>query len=163
MADGSKYVHDTDIMQEWVELGDRERANSPYVSFMAYWVAFNMEYAPYKRNEIGAEWKAIERYCEQNEERLRRYDPFANGDADAFCGVGLFKLYDWKEEDIKSERDAIEDGDIVALMRAVYKVRNNFFHGNKRLGDPTDRKFVTSGAAIVRGYLGTLGFFPEMR
>lgn len=43
-------------------------------------------------------------------------------------------------------------------MFAVYRVWCNFFHGNKRFGDETDRKFVASGAANVRGHFCTFGF-----
>ena len=49
-----------------------------------------------------------------------------------------------------------------SLLYAVYRVRCNFFHGNKRLGDPTDRLFIASASIIIRNYLGTLNFLPNV-
>lgn len=160
MEDGFGYVDATDIMREWVMLGDGE--DNPYMRFMAYWVAFNMLYAPYQRGRRDvSDREAILQYFAENEACLSEYDPFSNGDADLFSSLKLFELYNWPERRINRERDDIEGGDVEALMKAVYKVRCNFFHGNKRLGNPTDREFVDCSAKIIRGYLGTLGFIPN--
>lgn len=87
------------------------------------------------------------------------YDPFDSGSVEIFMGDEAEQLYR-EDNDPEAKVRRIGSGNRRELMFAVYRVRCNFFHGNKRFGDETDREFVTSAAAIVRGYLGTLAFIP---
>ena len=171
MGEYNGSLHYTDIMQDWVRLGDE--AENPYVKFMAYWVVFNMLYEPFKavlddhgkqrRDENGkriwrSEFDAILKCCESFKNQFMLYDPFENGVADIFASKKLLLVYRWPKEKVEKERLDLEGRNVTALLKAVDRVRCNFFHGNKTLGGKDDCQFVASGAAIVRGYLGTLGF-----
>lgn len=132
-----------------------------------------MLYEPYKKkveaemhNKKGARTSLDRRAIEllfENESNLELYDPFASGDADFFSSVELFKLYDWEVRQVYNARKAIKNGDAVKLMKAVYTVRCNLVHGNKRIGDPTDIAFAETGAIIVRGHLETYGFIRNSK
>lgn len=41
-----EFMHDTDMMREWIVFGDKE--DNPFMRFMAYWLVFNMVYEPFK-------------------------------------------------------------------------------------------------------------------
>lgn len=162
------HIYNREIMLDWIKLGDDE--DNPFMRFMAYWLVFNMIYEPYRietdqngntvfdehgkrkwRKEFDAIWACFK----DNGERFGLYDPLANGDADEFKETKLLRSGD-KRADKKHVDTA--DAEIYALIWTVYKVRCNFFHGEKKLHDAEDRRLVTSAAAIVRGYLSTVGF-----
>ena len=150
---------DYSIMKEWVEFGDS--CDNPYMKFMAYWIVFNMLYESLKNRDNLKEREAVKRFCEKNEFRFEQYDPIANGDAAIFYSANAYYLFDGDRSSVDRKRNKIESGNFIMLMDAVYRVRCNFFHGNKRLGDPIDQKFVTSASTIVRGFLGTFDYLPS--
>ena len=158
MVKDCSHVDVTDLMREWVELGDKEREN-PYTRFMAYWVAFNMLYERYKDgcSEFAAIWKCFN----FNKANFEQYNPFLKGEADIYTSDAAAHLYKSGDDDPEKERARIKRQNRRSLLYAVYRVRCNFFHGNKRLGDEVDRAFVAYGATIIRNYLGTFGFIPE--
>lgn len=152
-----RLVDTAGLMREWVEYGDA--SDNPYMRFMAYWVAFNMLYESYK-NDTDGEVKAIRNCFDANKMQFSQYDPFRGEETEIFQSEAARALYG-SDEKFEIGRKAIMRRRPQQLLYAVYRVRCNFFHGNKKLGDPTDRKFVTSGATIIRGYLSTLGLFPS--
>lgn len=151
------FVHVEDLMKEWVEFGDHEE--NPFMRFMAYWVAFNMLYEPYRKGGEVKDFPAIMDCYASNASAFGGYDPFDRGGADIFMSDEAKQLYR-EDPDPEAKIRRIRRKNRRELMFAVYCVRCNFFHGNKRFGDETDREFVRSAAAIVRGYLGTLTFIP---
>jgi len=158
MVQDCGHVDVTDLMREWVELGDREK--NPYMRFVAYWVAFNMLYEGYKTNGR-REYAAIWECYKAHKYSFDQYVPFNNNEVEIFMSDVATGLYKRDEDDPEEECLKIKRNNRRALLYAVYRVRCNFFHGNKRLGDETDRAFVASGATIIRNYLGTLDFIPE--
>ena len=168
-----EFMHDIDMMREWIDFGDKE--DNPFMRFMAYWLVFNMVYEPFKeardedghikRDEKGRriqlkDFEAIWTCMKKNDGCFKHYDPFACGDADALKDTQLYARGRNRAREARLSDD--DRKDVYALMWAVYKFRCRFFHGNKTLGDPNDRNLASSSANIVRGYLSTLGF-PSTR
>lgn len=164
MGKNDCHVDPIDIMREWVSFGDAQ--GNPYMRFMAYWVVFNMLYEEYKedgKSEFNAIWTCFKQYSyEISHPPFRRYKPFNSTESQIFVSDKAKKLYRGEDDDPDGALADLRAKKPRALLHAVYRVRCNFFHGNKQLGDPEDREFVTSGAMIIRKYLGTLGYFPPI-
>ena len=166
MGDGDRLIDTTKLMKEWITLGDAHE-DDPFIAFMAYWVAFNMLY----QLDMERYYEVHKRECTEragvqlcfkaNRRTFNRYDPYRCGEADIFMDDAAKRLYK-REGEADEELAKVRNKERDALLYAVYRVRCNFFHGNKKLGDGTDRKFVTAGAIIIRKYLETLGYFSDM-
>ena len=121
----------------------------PFLRFMAAWMAFNAVYDD--GTARGSEWKRIETFVidkdlEQIHRSLLQHEGYAGAvNVLAATGVG---------DDRTGARRQIQDQtNVLEVMRCVYQVRCNLFHGGKHPTDPRDRELSYASYVIVASLL----------
>ncbi len=145
---------------EWYTYG-RNNNYDEIIKFMMHWIAFNWLYSGYQRYNETSEAEAIKIYCEENYDKLSRFNAFESPAinifkeapvADARYG-GVTKK---GRERFKAlcEEDGLEQ--LTSLMLTLYQVRCNLFHGSKSLMIERDVELIKSSSVILEEYLGTV-------
>lgn len=151
----SRELRTEDVVTEWfaVAEGSPPPAQSPFFRFIAAWIAFNAHYGdryPDARDDADA----IERFAADLEarrihDRLLRDDRTYREAVDSLS-EGVFDYGTRRTRRVDRERS------LESILRCLYAVRCNLFHGNKALVDLRDRRVVQYGLDIMTRILRPL-------
>ena len=147
-------MSEKDYALEWYKYG-LEKGDDAIVKFMMHWIAFNWLYS---ESRSDSETDNIKTYCENNIDKLTRYNAFGTG---AYLIFEDGPVIDEKHARPKRGlyRGLHSDSElesVTSLILTIYQVRCNLFHGSKRLYIDRDRELVRSSAIIMEGYLKAL-------
>lgn len=137
------------IALEWYQYG-LEKGDDFFMRFMMHWVAFNWLY-----NSEGEdlEWDNIYKYFRRNKARLEKYDAFSSPAIEIFMEG---PVYGKNMAASKENYEGVKQNNTYSLIKTLYCVRCNLFHGSKSLMIERDQDLVRASAVILEGYLKAL-------
>jgi hypothetical protein len=146
---------------------------SPFFKFVAAWIAFNAMYSQDARPD-DTEDRQIRRFC-QDPPLQNCHDSLLDSDDEyraATTYVMERPIQRLSNRPRRSDRATMEgifdgpppqrrrpsditrlSGDAEAVMIAIYRIRNNLFHGGKRPYNPRDRRLVEASCRIITSLL----------
>lgn len=154
-----KAITPTNIAKQWFDYS-RERDDFTF-SFISKWVSFNSLYGA---SDGTTERAQIRSYCEENRNFLNKYDPFS----EAKEHISIFldaPILDMRTHQSTTERDdcyKVLSSDkplekkLYALIKSIYWVRCNLFHGSKSFMNDRDMALVKASSMLMDGFLTVL-------
>ena len=141
---------------EWYQYGLKTK-NDAIIKFTMHWIAFNWLYG---ESQGGSEREQIKAYCEQWQEELLSYPAFDTPEIQIFLEGPVYDSrgrHKNESQDIFKELTTGEGLDrVVSLLKTIYQVRCNLFHGQKMLHNDRDVCLVESSSVILEGYLNAV-------
>ena len=145
----SRELRIEDVVTEWfaVAEGSPPPAQSPFFRFIAAWISFNAHYGdryPNARDDADA----IERFAADLEAQ-RIHDRLLRDDRTYGEAVAFFADHGVFDHRMDRTRHVDRERSLRSILRCLYAVRCNLFHGNKALVDLRDRRVVQHGLDIM--------------
>jgi len=138
---------------DWYKYG-LEHNNDLIIKFVMHWLAFNWLYSEYTGD---TDAQKIEDFYIRNSRRLDKYDPFSDPAVDIFLQKPVLSVNPKSpESDLKYANgifDKVKKKDPKALLKTIYRVRCNLFHGGKNPNYIRDRQLVEAASVIMEKYL----------
>lgn len=146
------------LIQTWYRVASGQEIhsrdlNDPFFRFMAAWVAFNALYNSKPWAFKKKDKEQIELFSQQDENQ-GRHDTLMENDIEYQQAVQRLKTCVTSYR-ISNERDLKE------VMKSVYRVRNNLFHGRKSPGNLEDIRLVEASYVIVSSLMLIEPFLNE--
>lgn len=141
----------SELAERWLDVALHGRFNGhdPFLRFIATWISFNALYAALS-NET-SEWRQIESFASESRvqhshERLLTIEAYREA------------LEILKDRGVYSERHEVNReihdlSDLTSVLRCVYQVRCNLFHGYKDTDDTRDRILCKAGFVVIANLL----------
>lgn len=140
---------------EWVDLseGIDVRTRDPFARFAMLWVAFNVYYAfrcgeRTQRSEHG-DWQELSALADRPEAQRAHLLLLDKRDGLYLAAVGTLVDAERTTHNVLRSGLHRDRNDLRALLKAVYRIRCNLFHGLKSPSDLLDRRVVEAAAAVV--------------
>ena len=132
------------IALEWYQYG-LEKGDDFFMRFMMHWVAFNWLY-----NSEGEdlEWDNIYKYFRRNKARMEKFDAFSSP------AIAIFMEGPVHGKNMAASREnyeGVKQKNTYSLIKTLYCVRCNLFHGSKSLMNERDQDLVRASAVILEG------------
>ena len=142
-------LYPRNVALEWYQYG-LEKEDDFFIRFMMHWVAFNWLY---NGEYDDLECDRIRSFYYHNKTKFERFDAFSNP------AIEIFKegpVYGRDSGSSEKNYEGVMKKQILPLIRTLYTVRCNLFHGSKRLVIQRDQELVRASAVILEGYLKEL-------
>jgi hypothetical protein len=135
----------------------------PFIRFIAIWISFN---AWYENNLPGErEWRQIEAISERPD-LVASHAALLSSPSLTSYRDAIETLRSNGVSDVRTGRLRAIDSpsDLKSVLRCVYQIRCNLFHGAKHREDDRDRQLSKSGFTIIAGLLSYTmeGIFPSV-
>ncbi len=145
------------LVKAWYE-NKAKRETDPVFKFLCLWICFNawLDYRSDKNSDKEIiNWLIIQ--TQESSDLISEYEHAKQ--TEPFCKnlealAQMSPVYD-----SRGHRDPIQIKDVndrENIIRAIYKIRCNLFHGGKEANNTRDQKLVTCAQRILEKWIGNL-------
>jgi len=159
-----------DTIHEWVQLSEQVRTRSadPFARFALLWIAFNTYYAfrhgrGRRRNDENTDWQELQELADSHEFTQVHATLLKARDGRYLDAVDTLVRAERATDNVLRSGLHRDATDPVAILKAVYRIRCNLFHGLKSPSDVLDRNVVEAANTIVALFLRELVPFRARR
>jgi NAD-dependent SIR2 family protein deacetylase len=143
-----------EIVREWYAAsGGGRMGDGPFSTFITVWIAFNALYAM-RFDEVEGDWKQIYAFSKwgrvvQEHKRFLMISDYH----EAVRTLAEHGVYDFRR---MCTINIDNFHDLGQILKAVYQVRCNLFHGRKSAGKMRDQNLVEASCHITYRFVGAL-------
>jgi len=144
------------LIKGWYEKGFRE--NDPFLKFLSFWICFNV-WLDYRSGE-DVDAQMINWLVDQSASTSDLVEKYENLKNKGTFRDALKALANKSPiEDSRGNRKTIkirDENDFENIVRAIYMIRCNLFHGSKGAHESRDLKLVIISNVILSHWVGSL-------
>jgi len=136
------------IIKQWFALsqGQETSRGDIFFQFVALWIAFNAMYASQDSDDVG-DWDQIATFAGDGNlndlHNMLLRNPVYERAISRLREKGVFDTATGKRRKIRNPKNLVE------VMRCLYQVRCNLFHGGKMPENPRDERLVEASHTIL--------------